>query len=155
MIPDDADKDEVKRITEKTVCLWDEMDRLGLAHWRPAVATLLNGYLGLEDFSEADFGDEGLDWLVDITAKLTPPLSDEQFVDILMRSPLLGWSVRLGERIWDPRQSTLDEFLGDDLARIHEELIVWQDPQGPQPTLDEIRTWLLAEARRVKDGPAG
>ena len=38
---------------------------------------------------------------------------------LLLLSPLLGWSVTLAGRLWDPRSEPLEDFLGDhpDLER--------------------------------------
>lgn len=146
----DPDLEKVRRITRQTLLLADELARVGLAHWQAPVARLLNGYLALDEYAEPSFAEDGLYWLLDELALLGPPLRDEDFGDLLLASPLLGWSVKLGGRLWDPRSEPLEEFLGDHPDRGR--LIVWQDPDGPHPTLDELRTWLLAEARRVRDG---
>ena len=92
---DDPDLEKVRRITGQTLMLAQELARVGLAHWQAPVAPLLNGYLALDEYAEADFAEAGLGCVLDDLALLGPPLSDEDFVDLLMRSPLLGWSVKL------------------------------------------------------------
>lgn len=149
----DPDLEKVRRITGQTLMLAQELTRVGLAHWQAPVARLLNGYLALDEYAEADFAEAGLGCVLDELALLGPPLRDEDFADLLLASPLLGWSVKLAGRLWDPRSEPLEDFLGDHPDRGR--LIVWQAPDGPHPTLDELRTWLLAEARRVRDGSGG